>query len=52
MRPIIENDEIVGISCDDVVFTIEDCYRCTTLHKLLHEFMEKHNERNNNKETR
>ena len=50
MRPIIENDVIVGISCDDVIFTVEDCYRCEVLHKVLHKFMEEHNERDNTKE--
>lgn len=44
MRPLIENDQIVGIVCNDVLFTIEDCYRCEVLHKLLHKFMEEHNE--------
>ena len=51
MRPIIENDQIVGLSCADVLFTIEDCYRCPTLHTILHKFMKEKDERDNSKET-
>ena len=51
MRPIIEGNEIVGIACNDVLFTMEDIYRCPTLHSVYHQFMKEKDERDNIKET-
>ena len=39
MKPLIKDNEVVGIVQGDILFNIDDCYSCPILHHQYHKFM-------------